>query len=57
MEVLVSNPSHWLDRAAAEAYSEPVVRGTIISPMEYMNDIGQWCTLHFYNINKTVMTL
>ena len=33
-------------RTVAEKYSEPMVRGTIISPTDYMNDIISLCADH-----------
>jgi len=42
-EMIVSNPSDWLERQAVHEYQEPIVRATIITPSDYLSPILELC--------------
>lgn len=43
-EILVKTPKDWVDKDVAETYLEPIVRGTIIVPEEYMQLVASLCS-------------
>lgn len=38
-EVYVSNPAEWLERIHVAEYHEPIVHGTIITPVQYLSHL------------------
>ncbi|TRY70881.1 hypothetical protein TCAL_02796 [Tigriopus californicus] len=43
-EIWVKTPKDWVDKDVAETYLEPIVKGTIIVPEEYMQQVASLCS-------------
>jgi len=42
-ELIVCNPSHWLEKTSVEKYLEPYVQATIITPATYLSAVLHLC--------------
>jgi len=62
-EVMVSNPSDWLDRTKVSDYTEPIVSATIITPSDYLSSILELCNdrrgeqISIVNIDQTRLNI